>query len=174
MPKKPTPTKSTPEPAPYIRPTWDEYFMEVVNAVSRRATCDRGRTGCVIVKNNQILVTGYVGSAAGDEHCDEVGHMYQERLNSDGSISQHCIRTIHAEQNALAQAARRGVALDGGTIYCILEPCPVCAKMMINAGIKKVICQKRYHAAQETRRVFEKCGVELIALDEAVLDYGKK
>lgn len=155
----------------YIRPSWDQYFMEVVNAISRRATCNRGRTGCVIVKDHQILVTGYVGSAAGDDHCDEVGHMYQKRLNADGSISEHCIRTVHAEQNALAQAAKRGVAVDGATVYMKMEPCAVCAKMMINAGIKRIVCQQAYHAAEESRRVLKKCKVKLEVLDKKTVRY---
>ena len=155
----------------YIRPTWDEYFMEVVDAISRRGTCDRGRAGCVVVRDNQILVTGYVGSAAGDDHCDDVGHQYQKRLNPDGTTSEHCVRTVHAEQNALAQAAKRGVAIDGGTYYCKFEPCAVCAKMMITAGIKRVVCQKRYHTAQETHRVFAKCGVALEVLTDEVMKY---
>ncbi|OQA04973.1 MAG: tRNA-specific adenosine deaminase [bacterium ADurb.Bin400] len=158
----------------YIRPTWDEYFMQVVEAISKRATCNRGRTGCVIVKDHQILVTGYVGSAAGDDHCDDVGHMYQKRLNPDGTTSEHCVRTIHAEQNAIAQAAKRGVSVDGATIYMKLEPCPVCAKILVNAGIKQVICQKRYHAAEETRRVFDRCGVQLIVLDDEVMQYDRQ
>lgn len=155
----------------YIRPTWDEYFMEVVNAVSRRATCDRGRTGVVIVRDNQILVTGYVGSAAGDEHCDDKGHQYQKRLNPDGTTSEHCVRTVHAELNALVQAAKRGVSVDGGTLYCKLEPCAVCAKVMINAGIKRVVCQGAYHAAAETRRVLKRCGVKLEILNNEVVQY---
>lgn len=165
------PKKKFQEEEKYVRPTWDEYFMEVVNAISRRATCDRGRTGCVIVKDNQILATGYVGSAAGDDHCDDVGHMYQKRLNPDGSVSEHCVRTVHAEQNAIAQAAKRGTAIDGATIYMKLEPCPVCAKMMINAGIKRVVCQGAYHAAAESRRVFKKCGVALEVLNKEVIQY---
>ncbi|MFA5926924.1 MAG: cytidine/deoxycytidylate deaminase family protein [Patescibacteria group bacterium] len=158
----------------HVRPTWDEYFMEVVNAVSQRGTCDRGRTGCVIVKDRQILVTGYVGSAAGDDHCDDAGHQYQKRLNPDGSVSEHCVRTVHAEQNAIAQAAKKGVSIDGGTIYMKLEPCPVCAKMMVNAGIKRVVCQNRYHNAQESRRVFAQCGVNLEVLNDEVMKYDKQ
>jgi len=173
MPKttKAASAKQEVEKEKYTRPTWDEYFMEVVNAVSRRGTCDRGRTGCVIVKDRQILATGYVGSAAGDEHCDEAGHQYQKRLNSDGTVSEHCVRTVHAEQNAIAQAAKRGVAIDGATIYMKLESCPVCAKMLVNAGIKRVVCQQRYHNAQEARRVFKKCGITLEVLDDSVAEY---
>jgi deoxycytidylate deaminase len=102
----------------YDRPSWDDYFMEVMEAISKRATCDRGRSGCVIVKDKQILVTGYVGSPKGLPHCDEVGHQFKKMINEDGSISEHCVRTVHAEQNAICQAAKRGIAIDGATLYC--------------------------------------------------------
>ncbi len=155
----------------YSRPSWDEYFMEIVHAVSKRATCDRGRTGCVIVKNKQILATGYVGSAVGQPHCDDVGHLIEETIHADGIKREHCIRTIHAEQNAVCQAAKKGVSIYGATIYCKLEPCPVCAKILVNSGIKKVICEKRYHAAQESRKIFEMAGVEVVAIKEEVDEY---
>jgi len=93
------------------RPTWDDYFFKVMLDIGERATCDRGKSGCVIVKDNQILSTGYVGSPAGLEHCDDVGHLFHEVINPDRTQSQHCIRTVHAEQNAICQAAKHGVAL---------------------------------------------------------------
>ena len=100
----------------HIRPTWDEYFMGLADAAAKRATCDRGRAGCVIVRDRQVLVTGYVGSPQGLPHCDDVGHLFKKIINEDGSQSTHCVRTVHAEQNAICQAARRGIALDRGTI----------------------------------------------------------
>ncbi len=153
------------------RLTWDEYFMEIVYAVAKRATCDRGRTGCVIVKDKQILATGYVGSAKGQPHCDDVGHLIEETIHADGIKRSHCVRTIHAEQNAICQAAKNGVSVNGATIYCKLEPCSVCAKILVNSGIKKVICEKRYHAAQEARKIFEMAGVEVVVLNEEVEKY---
>ena len=90
----------------YIRPSWDEYFIEVSKAVAKRATCDRGRSSCVIAKNKQILCTGYVGSPAGLPHCDEVGHQFKQTTHEDGTVTNHCVRTIHAEQNAICQAAK--------------------------------------------------------------------
>lgn len=155
----------------YQRPTWDEYFFEIVVAVSKRASCDRGRSGCVIVKENQILATGYVGPAAGMAHCDDVGHLIRERINSDGSTSKHCVRTIHAEQNAICQAAKHGIPLKNATLYCTMEPCDVCAKMIVNAGIKVVKCQKRYHRGQESREIFKECSVELIVVEDEVEKY---
>jgi dCMP deaminase len=102
----------------YQRPTWDEYFMELANTAAKRATCDRGRSGCVIVRDKHVLVTGYVGSPLGLPHCDDVGHLLKKVYHEDGRITQHCVRTVHAEQNAICQAARLGIALDGGTLYC--------------------------------------------------------
>lgn len=158
----------------YIRPTWDEYFMEVCRAVAKRATCDRGRSGCVIAKDKQILVTGYVGSPKGLPHCDEVGHQMKTMTHEDGRQTQHCVRTAHAEQNAIVQAAKIGIAIDGATIYCKMTPCAVCAKMIINSGVKKVICEKRYHAGSESEEMFRQVGVELNFFDEGVEQYAKQ
>lgn len=119
----------------HIRPSWDDYFLNLADTVSERATCNRGRSGCVIVKDKQILVTGYVGSPKGLPHCDEVGHLFRKTIHEDGSITQHCVRTVHAEQNAICQAARRGIALDGSTLYCRMTPCRTCAMLIINCGI---------------------------------------
>jgi len=155
----------------YIRPSWDEYFMEIANTVSKRATCDRGRSGCVIVKDRQILVSGYVGSPVGLPHCDEVGHQMKKMLHEDGSISEHCVRTVHAEQNAICQAAKRGIALEGSTLYCRMTPCRVCAMLIINCGIKRVVCEKKYHAGAESEEMFAKAGVELEFFNEEILKY---
>ena len=89
------------EEQPYKRPSWDEYFMELANSVSKRATCDRGRSGCVIVKDKQILVTGYVGSPAGLPHCDEVGHLFHKMIHENGEITTHCVRTMLADGNEI-------------------------------------------------------------------------
>ena len=159
---------------PYIRPTWDEYFMEVCRAVAKRATCDRGRSGCVIAKDKQILVTGYVGSPKGIPHCDEVGHQMKTMIHEDGHQSQHCVRTAHAEQNAIVQAAKMGVAIDGGMVYCKMTPCAVCCKMIINAGIKRVVCEKRYHAGSESEEMFRQVGIELNFFDDNVETYAKQ
>ncbi len=104
------------EKSTHVRPSWDEYFMEITQSVAKRATCDRGRSGCVIVKGKQILVSGYVGSPKGMPHCDEVGHQMKTMRHEDGSETKHCVRTTHAEQNAIAQAAKLGVAIDGANV----------------------------------------------------------
>jgi dCMP deaminase len=155
----------------YVRPSWDEYFMEIANTVSKRATCNRGRSGCVIVKDRQILVSGYVGSPVGLTHCDEVGHQMKKMLHEDGSISEHCVRTVHAEQNAICQAAKRGIALEGSTLYCRMTPCRVCAMLIINCGIARVVCEKKYHAGTESEDMFTKAGVILEFFNEEVLKY---
>jgi len=153
------------------RPSWDEYFVEISRAVAKRATCNRGRSGCVIVKDKRLLVTGYVGSAAGVPHCDEVGHQMKTLIHEDGTKTNHCVRTTHAEQNAICQAAKLGISIDGATIYCKMTPCSTCAKMIINCNIKKVICEKDYHAGQETKELFKKAGVQLEILDKEIEKY---
>jgi dCMP deaminase len=145
----------------YIRPSWDEYFVQVMEAISKRSTCDRGRTSCVFVKDRQILVTGYAGSPVGFPHCDEAGHQLKKMLNDDGTISEHCVRTVHAEQNAICQAAKRGVSLDGATVYCRMTPCRTCAMMLINCGIANVYCEKKYHAGAESELMLKKAKIKL-------------
>jgi dCMP deaminase len=158
----------------YKRPSWDEYFMEVCKAIAKRATCDRGRSGCVIAKDKQLLVTGYVGSPIGMPHCDEVGHLFKQTVHEDGKITNHCVRTVHAEQNAICQAAKLGVALNGSTMYCKMTPCRVCGMLIINSGIKRVVCEKGYQAGKDSEEMFEKAGVELVILNPEIEDYNKK
>lgn len=153
------------------RPAWDQYFMEIAQAVAKRATCDRGRSGCVITRDKQILVTGYVGAPRGLPHCDEIGHQMKTITHEDGHTSQHCLRTTHAEQNAIVQAARLGINIDKGTIYCKMTPCPTCAKMIVNAGIKRVVCEKKYHAGGESEEMFHQVGIGLDFIDESIEKY---
>lgn len=155
------------------RPSWDEYFMEVMEAISKRATCDRGKSGCVIVRDKQILVTGYVGSPKGLPHCDESGHQFKKMVNEDGTISEHCVRTVHAEQNAICQAAKLGISVDGATVYCRMTPCRVCAMLLINCGIKRIVCERKYHAGAESEAMFKKVGIALEYVHEEVQEYKK-
>jgi dCMP deaminase len=154
-----------------VRPTWDEYFMELTLAVAKRATCDRGRSGCVITRDKQILVTGYVGSPRGLPHCDEVGHLMKKMEHEDGRVSQHCVRTVHAEQNAICQAARLGISLNGSTLYCRMTPCRTCAMLIINCGIVRVVCQRKYHDGKESEEMFSKAGVKLEYVSEETEEY---
>lgn len=155
----------------YIRPSWDEYFMELADAVAKRATCDRGRSGCVIVRNKQVLVSGYVGSPKGLPHCDDVGHLFKKVYHEDGKVTQHCVRTVHAEQNAICQAAKLGIALNDSTLYCRMTPCRTCAMLIINCGIVRVVCEKKYHAGAESEAMFKEAGIELVYFHEEVEKY---
>jgi len=155
----------------YQRPSWDEYFMEVCEAISKRATCERGRSGCVIAKDKQLLVTGYVGAPAGLPHCDEIGHQIKKMLHEDGSITTHCVRTVHAEQNAICQAAKRGISIDGATLYCRMTPCRTCAMLIINCGIKRVVCQRRYHAGEDSEAMFKLAGITLEHIYDELQQY---
>ena len=127
------------------RPDWDHYFMEIAHIVATRATCNRGSdlkykpgfkgVGAVIVNNKNILSTGYNGSPRGMAHCDEVGHEI---------VDGHCIRTVHSEANAIAQASRNGVSIDGATLYTTASPCYDCFKLIVNSGIRRVVYGQYY------------------------------
>lgn len=118
-----------------MRKTWNQYFIELANHVSTRSTCNRKNVGCVIVKDNNILATGYNGSLTKDEHCDETNHLI---------IDNHCIRTIHAERNAIFQAAKNGVCLKDATAYVNVEPCWECFKSLVSSGIINIYYQSDY------------------------------
>jgi dCMP deaminase len=163
--------KNMPEFNDYKRPSWDEYFMEITKMVGSRGSCDRGRSGCVITKDKRIISTGYVGSPVGLPHCDEVGHEMNTVVHEDGHETRHCIRTSHAEQNAIAQAARFGVSLNGATVYCKMTPCYVCAKMIINAGIKRVVCEQDYHAGTRSKEIFSEAGLEYLIINDVMTTY---
>ncbi len=158
----------------YKRPSWDEYFMEIANTVAKRATCDRGRSGCVIARDKQLLVSGYVGSPVGLPHCDEVGHQLKKMIHEDDTITQHCVRTVHAEQNAICQAAKLGISLQNATLYCRMTPCRTCAMMIINCGIVRVVCEKKYHAGVESEEMFKTARVKLEYVNDEVLKYDKQ
>ena len=158
----------------YKRPSLNEYFLAIMEAVGSRGSCDRGRAGCLIVKDKKIIATGYAGSPAGCKHCDEVGHEMHTVIHADGTQSKHCIRTAHAEQNAIVQAARFGASTEGSTLYCKMTPCYACAKMIINAGIKKVIACKDYHAGDRAKEVFKEAGVIYELMNPVVEEYSNQ
>ena len=126
-----------------IRPDWDHYFMEIAQVVSKRSTCLRRSVGAVIVKNKQILATGYNGTPKGMPHCGEVGCL-REQLHVPSGKNHELCRGIHAEQNAVVQAAVHGVSVEGGTLYCTNQPCVVCTKILINAGIERIVYKDPY------------------------------
>ena len=156
------------------RPSWDRYFLDLCEAVAKRATCDRGRAGCVIVKDKRILATGYVGAPSGLPHCDDAGHDMRKVFDDAGNVTQHCVRTLHSEQNAILQAAKFGMSIDGATLYCKMTPCRRCAMMIINAGIERVVCEKRYHADKGTIELFKHAGVELVVINQQVENYDRQ
>ena len=158
----------------FKRPSWDRYFLDLCEAVSKRATCDRGKSGCVIVKDKRILATGYVGSPAGLPHCDEIGHDMRRVFNDAGNVTQHCVRTLHAEQNAIIQAAKFGLSIDGATLYCKMVPCRSCAMMIINSGIKRVVAEKHYHAEADTVKMFKDAGIGLVIMNDEVEKYDRQ
>ncbi len=153
------------------RPSWDEYFLQMAELVGSRGTCDRGHAGTVIVKDKRMLATGYVGSPIGLSHCDDVGHEMHTVTNEDGSTSRHCIRTAHSETNAIANAARFGVAIDGATMYSKMVACYSCAKVVVNAGIKRFVALQDYHASSRTKEIFKKAGVKLEIIDQTIKSY---
>jgi dCMP deaminase len=133
------------------RASWDEYFMKIAREVATRSTCDRKFVGAVIVRDKMILSTGYNGSVRGLPHCDEMGHMME---------NEHCVATIHAEANAIIQAARNGVNISSGTIYVTASPCWSCFKMIANAGISR-ICYGEFYKDQRIFDVAQKLKIEL-------------
>ena len=135
-----------------VRASWDEYFMNIAREVATRSTCDRKHVGAVIVRDKSILATGYNGAIRGLAHCDDEGHLME-----DG----HCVRTVHAEANAIVQAARNGVGIDGATIYVTASPCWGCFRLIANAGIVKIVFGELYRDP----KIFEhaqKVGIELV------------
>jgi dCMP deaminase len=136
-----------------MRPDWDSYFMKIASAVSERSTCDRALVGCVLVLYKRILTTGFNGSPAGQEHCDEIGH-----LMVDG----HCVRTIHAETNAIIQAALHGVSTRGATCYVTHLPCIQCTKSLINAGITRIVYGEAYRMDENAVAFLKAANIEVV------------
>ena len=140
------------------RPSWEEYFLEIAKVVSKRSTCDRANVGAVISKNKVILSTGYNGAPRGLPHCDDVGHEI---------VDGHCIRTAHAEANAIAQAAKNGTPIEGASIYLTVSHCYDCFKIIVNSGIKEVVYSNfymsRYEASKAVLSLAKKAEVKLTA-----------
>jgi len=136
------------------RASWDEYFMNIARMVASRATCDRKHVGAVLVRDRTLLSTGYNGSIRGLAHCNEVGHMMEDN---------HCVRTVHAEANAIIQAAKNGVGVDGATIYTTASPCWPCFKLIANSGLKRIVFGEFYR----DDRIFDHArllGIDLVEL----------
>jgi len=125
------------------RPEWDEYFMSIADLVSKRSTCLRRSVGAVIVRDRRLLATGYNGAPSGLHHCLDVGCLREELGIPSGERHELC-RGLHAEQNAIIQAALHGVSVNGSSLYCTNHPCIICAKMIINAGVVRVVVKADY------------------------------
>ncbi|GAB4113617.1 MAG: cytidine/deoxycytidylate deaminase family protein [Candidatus Caldatribacteriota bacterium] len=146
------------------RPSWDEYFMEITKLVSRRSTCLRRKVGAVIVKDKRILTTGYNGAPRGLAHCIELGCLREKEGIPSGEKQELC-RGLHAEQNAIVQAALYGINIEGSILYCTTQPCIICTKMIINAGIRKIIYQEEY-TDPLARRLLQEGKVEEIKYEK--------
>ena len=146
------------------RPSWDAYFMNITTLVAQRSTCTRRAVGAIIVKDKRILSTGYNGAPTGIRHCLEVGCLRESLQVPSGERHELC-RGIHAEQNAIIQAAYHGVSVKGALLYCTNQPCAICAKMIINAGIKKIYYQSGYTDALAQEMLTE-AGIDLIKHDD--------
>jgi dCMP deaminase len=147
------------------RPSWDEYFMEITRLVARRSTCLRRQVGAVIVKDRNILATGYNGAPSGVAHCIEVGCLREKLKIPSGERHELC-RGLHAEQNAIIQAAKHGTNIDGANLYCTTMPCIICSKMIINAGIRRIVYQEGY-ADDLAAEMIAESGVVVEKFDEA-------
>ena len=146
------------------RPSWDEYLMDITHFVATRSTCLRRHVGALLVRDKRILATGYNGAPTGIEHCLEVGCLREQLGVPSGERHELC-RALHAEQNAIIQAALHGVSIRGATLYCTNLPCVICSKMLINAGITKVVYQEGY-PDELAREMLTKAGVEFQRLGD--------
>jgi len=146
------------------RPSWDDYFMDIATLVSKRSTCTRRKVGAVMVKNRAILTTGYNGAPSGVPHCDETGCI-RHKLNVPSGEKHELCRGLHAEQNAIIQAAVHGVCIKGANLYCTHHPCSICAKMIINAGIEIIYYQHGYQD-DLSKALFENTKIKIVHTGE--------
>jgi len=153
---------------PYTRPSWTEYFMKMAYLAAERSTCIRHHVGAVIVKNNKVVSTGYNGAAAGVKDCTELGCLRDQMGIASGTRHEIC-RAIHAEQNAIIQAALNGISTEGATIYSTHSPCVICAKMVENAKIKKFITSS-YYPDKTYEELFKEAGVEFVTVNRPPLN----
>jgi len=159
MTSKQTTTK---KPIPHDRPTWDEYFMGIAELTAKRSTCLRRNVGAVIVQDRHIVATGYNGAPRGIDHCAQRGGCLREELGIPSGERHELCRALHAEQNAIIQAATFGHSIEGGIIYITHAPCVICSKMIINAGIKKIIVGAEYPDAFSVE-ILEEAGLKIVS-----------
>ncbi|NTW56913.1 MAG: dCMP deaminase family protein [Chlorobiaceae bacterium] len=149
-----------------VRLGWHEYFMSVAHLISRRATCTRGHIGAVLVRDNSILSTGYNGAPAGLPHCNEINCRIYRSTHPDGTVEENCVNTIHAEINAIAQAAKHGVSIKDADIYITASPCIHCLKVLINVGIRTIYYDKPYKI-EHIDELLRLSGVRLVQVSVA-------
>jgi len=142
------------------RPDWNEYFMEIARLVSRRSTCLRRKVGAILVKDKEILSTGYNGAPKGLKHCVDLGGCLREQLKVPSGERHEICRGVHAEQNAIVQASVFGVSISGATLYTTTFPCVICAKLLVNAGIKNIIYEGEYED-DLSRKILKESGIKL-------------
>lgn len=142
------------------RPSWDEYFLEIIQLIKQRSTCIRRQVGAIIVKDKRILATGYNGAPTGCSHCLDIGCLREELGIPSGERHELC-RAVHAEQNAIAQAAQYGISVAGASLYVTHQPCTMCAKIVINAGIKRIIYSGDY-PDKLSLELLNEAGIELV------------
>ena len=147
------------------RPSWDEYFMEMAELTAKRSTCLRRQVGAVIVKDKHIIATGYNGAPTGISHCEDRGGCLRQQLGVPSGERHELCRALHAEQNAIIQAAALGNSINGATIYVTNQPCVICAKMIINAGIKKIIVKDGY-PDEMAKEILAEAGLDIVMLGE--------
>jgi dCMP deaminase len=148
-----------------MRQSWDVYFMKITELVAKRSTCLRRSVGAVAVKDKRILATGYNGPPSGLRHCDELGGCLRDKLKIPSGERQELSRAVHAEQNVIIQAAKLGINIDGATLYVTNYPCFICAKMLINAGIKKIVYEKGY-PDKLAKDILEEAGIQVTKFKE--------
>lgn len=146
----------------YERPSWNQYFASITRMVATRSTCLRRHVGAILVKEKRILATGYNGAPTGLKHCIEVGCLREKAAIPSGTRHELC-RALHAEQNAIVQAAYHGIPIAGSTLYCTNKPCIICSKMLINAGIKRIFFDKDYDD-DLADAMLDEAGIEMIRL----------
>ena len=147
------------------RPSWDEYFMEMAQLTAKRSTCMRRSVGAIIVKDRHIVATGYNGAPRGIRHCAERGGCMREKLGVPSGERHELCMALHAEQNAIIQAATLGVSIEDATIYVTHQPCVICAKMIINAGIKRIVVKEGYPDKLAVD-ILDEAGLKVVMIDE--------
>ena len=141
------------------RPSWDQYFIDITHLVATRSTCLRRQVGALVVKDKNILATGYNGTPSGITHCEDTGCLREKLKVPSGERHELC-RGLHAEQNAIIQAARHGINIDASTLYCTTMPCIICTKMLINAGIQRIVFEEGY-ADELARSMVSEAGIDV-------------